>query len=213
MNNISSKMVAVMKECNHVIKKGTNEHYDYNYATCADVLAKVNAAFVKYGISTLAMPELISMEKVTTLKGHQENLATVKVSVLIIDTESGETITIAGLGSGQDSGDKAVMKAQTAAIKYAYLLSLAISTEDDPENENVLPETKTDTCHYERSFGENAAPVSTNSYKRKAASSPKTSCLCVSCGAEITRKVKEFSESRYGRPLCMDCQKSIRGSA
>lgn len=52
---------------------------------------------------------------------------------MLLDAETGETVTITGLGSGQDSGDKAVMKAQTAAIKYAYLLSMAISTGDDPE--------------------------------------------------------------------------------
>ena len=55
------------------------------------------------------------------------------MTVTLVDMESGETFSLVGLGSGQDSGDKAVMKAQTASMKYAYLLSLAISTGDDPE--------------------------------------------------------------------------------
>ena len=58
---------------------------------------------------------------------------------MLIDSESGEPMSITGPGSGQDSGNKAVTKAQTA-IKYAYLLSLTISTEDDPENEAVIQE-------------------------------------------------------------------------
>ena len=55
------------------------------------------------------------------------------VKISIIDSESGETVDLYGIGSGQDAGDKAVMKAQTAAIKYAYMMSLCIATGDDPE--------------------------------------------------------------------------------
>ena len=62
------------------------------------------------------------MENVVNAKGNQEHLATVMVSIKLVDTESGESVIISGLGNGQDSGDKAVMKANTAAIKYAYLM-------------------------------------------------------------------------------------------
>jgi hypothetical protein len=31
--------------------------------------------------------------------------------------------------------------------------------------------------------------------------------LCQSCAKEISEKVAEFSESRYGRSLCLNCQK------
>ena len=81
----------------------------------------------------MAMPELINCIDVTNTKGNKEHLATVKITITLTDSTSGESVTIVGLGSGQDAGDKAVMKAQTAAIKYAYLLSLNISTGDDPE--------------------------------------------------------------------------------
>ncbi|MBR0289704.1 MAG: hypothetical protein IJQ82_12060 [Selenomonadaceae bacterium] len=53
--------------------------------------------------------------------------------ITLLDPDSGETLPIKGLGFGQDAGDKAVAKAQTMAIKYAYLNSLAIATNDDPE--------------------------------------------------------------------------------
>ena len=62
-----------------------------------------------------------------------EQLATVEVSVTLIDAESGEAITLKELGSGQDSFDKSVAKAQTIAIKYCSLNSLAIATYDNPE--------------------------------------------------------------------------------
>jgi len=55
------------------------------------------------------------------------------VNIDIIDIDSGESVTIQGLGSGKDGGDKGVAKAQTQAIKYAWMHSLTISTGEDPE--------------------------------------------------------------------------------
>lgn len=117
MQKIAAKLVKVMKECGYVQKNGVNEFHKYKYATCADVLEKVNAALTKHGIVSIATPELIQMQDVATAKGNTERLATVKLEILLVDTESGESVKLTGIGSGQDSGDKAVMKAQTAAIK------------------------------------------------------------------------------------------------
>lgn len=89
---------------------------------------------MKYGISTIAISELLRMERVTTAKDNEENLVIVKTTIMLIDSESGETISIAGLGGGQGSGDKAILKAQTVAMKYAYLLSFGINTSDKPES-------------------------------------------------------------------------------
>lgn len=32
--------------------------------------------------------------------------------------------------------------------------------------------------------------------------------VCADCGAPITQKVASYSQSKYGRPLCMECQKN-----
>jgi hypothetical protein len=66
-------------------------------------------------------------------RGNTEQCVTVKVTLRLTDGfEEHET---EGMGSGQDAGDKAIMKAQTAAIKYAWMLALSISTGDDPEED------------------------------------------------------------------------------
>jgi hypothetical protein len=75
-----------------------------------------------------------------TNTGKAEHLATVEVKILLVDADSGESIEIKGLGSGQDNGDKGIMKAQTAAIKYAWMLTLNISTGDDPEADSTVDE-------------------------------------------------------------------------
>ena len=110
MQKIAKKFVEVMRECSHVAKNGTNEYHRYKYATAADVLEKVNTSLTKHGLASVVTPNLLSMQQVTTAKGNVEQLATVEVVITLIDSESGETLTLKGLGSGQDSGDKSVAK-------------------------------------------------------------------------------------------------------
>ena len=213
MKNISAKMVEVMKECSHVLKNGQNSYHGYKYATSADVLDKVNASLTKHGISSTAMPEVVSMEKVTTAKGYEENRVVVKITIMLTDSESGESMTIVGLGGGQDSGDKAVMKAQTAAIKYAYMLSFAISTGDDPEDESVPPGVNPQTGEVQPRNRAPARQAPAPNYPPSGRPLGGGDNHCTNCGVWISDKVKEFSENRYGRALCMDCQQQIKGSA
>ena len=121
MQKIAKKFVEVMRDCSHVAKNGTNDYHKYKYVTAADVLEKVNASLTKHGLASVVTPNLLSLQQVTTAKGNVEQLATVEVSVTLIDAESGESLTLKGLGSGQDPSDKSVAKAQTMALKYAYL--------------------------------------------------------------------------------------------
>ena len=192
IKKITAKLVKVMEEVSHVQKNGTNEFHKYQYATAADVLEKVNEALVKNKICSIAKADLISLEHVANAKGNQEHLATVQMNIRLIDSESGEYVDIAGLGNGQDSGDKAVMKAETASIKYAYMMAFNISTGDDPE-----ADIKTDQFV-------SAAPVS----PRVVKGSNNKNLVCVDCGSNISDTVFTFSIKRFGTALCMDCQKN-----
>jgi len=85
------------------------------------------------------------------------------------------------------------MKAQSAAIKYAYMLSLAISTTDDPEADSRTDE-------------------STDSGDVKP-SALHEDPVCTECGARITAGILTVSMNKFGRPLCMKCQKKSQGAA
>ena len=177
---IAKKLVAVMNECSHVAKNGINSFHNYKYATAEDVLQKVNESLTKNKLASIVCPTLESMVDVTNLKGNTEHLATVSVQVHIIDSDSGESVDLFGIGSGQDAGDKAVMKAQTAAIKYAFMLSLCIATGDDPEADGKTDEA---TCTDSQ---QNIKPATT---KPKAAPKKTASegiAICAGCGEEIT---------------------------
>lgn len=200
---IAKKLVSVMNECNHIAKNGINDYHKYKYATAEDVLRRVNEALTKNKIASVVIPEIASMDDVTNLKGNTEHLVTVNVQIKLIDSESGETVDLFGIGSGQDAGDKAVMKAQTAAIKYAYMLSLCIATGDDPE-----ADSKTDENSASGNKGTKAIKPINNI--RAFSSHTKSVAVCANCGKEITSdRVVQFSMAKYNKPLCMDCQKNI----
>ncbi len=194
MQKIAKKFVEVMKDCSHVAKNGTNDFHRYKYATATDVLEKVNSSLTKHGLASVVTPNLLSMQQVTTAKGNVERLATVKVTVTLIDAESGETLTLKGLGSGQDSSDKAVAKAQTMALKYTYMASLAIATGDDPE-----VDSKTDEVMQLK-----PAPQKNN---------VTNSFTCHECHCGISQKVADYSKNKYGRFLCHDCQRAKKSAA
>ena len=197
---IAKKLVNVMIECGHIAKNGLNSYHQYKYATAEDVLLKVNSALTKNKIATVVIPEIASMVDVINLKGNTEHLVTVNVQIKLIDSESGECVDLFGIGSGQDAGDKAVMKAQTAAIKYAYMMSLCIATGDDPE-----ADTKTDE---NSSIGNKGSKIVNN--VKKISTIRKSITVCANCGEEITSdRVVQFSMARYNKPLCMDCQKQM----
>lgn len=197
---IAKKLVNVMIECGHIAKNGLNSYHQYKYATAEDVLLKVNSALTKNKIASVVIPEIASMVDVINLKGNTEHLVTVNVQIKLIDSESGECVDLFGIGSGQDAGDKAVMKAQTAAIKYAYMMSLCIATGDDPEADTKKDENS--------SIGNKGSKIVNN--VKKISTIRKSITVCANCGEEITSdRVVQFSMARYNKPLCMDCQKQM----
>ena len=194
MQKLAKKFVEVMRDCSHVAKNGSNDFHKYKYATASDVLEKVNASLTKHGIASVVTPALLSVQEVTTAKGNTERLATVEVTVTLIDGESGESFAIKGLGSGQDAGDKALAKAQTMALKYCYLASLAIATGDDPEAD----------LHTDEVMQPKSAPKKNNSANV---------LICHDCGSVISQKVADYSKAKFGRFLCLDCQRAKKSAA
>ena len=202
-SGIARKLVLIMGECSHVAKDGFNDYHKYKYASAAGVLEAINAALVKHKVASVVTPAILSNFDVTNAKGNVEHQVTVGCNIMLIDSESGESIDLYGIGTGQDAGDKAVMKAETAAIKYAYLLSMAISTGDDPEADSSTDENNFSEPQRTASPKPASAPVPSNN----STTTDEDVAVCSGCGREISDKVFGYSMARYKRPLCMDCQK------
>ena len=200
---IAKKLVAVMSECSHVCKNGLNSYHQYKYATAEDVLCKVNEVLTKNKLASVVTPALDSVVDVVDLKGNKEHLATISVKIELIDSDRGESIVLQVFCSGQDAGDKAIMKAQTAAIKYAYMMSLCIATGDDPK-----ADSKTD----EAAMGKATAQKQVAKQKGSQGNQ-EMKLICDCCGANISEKVMQYSMKNFGRALCMDCQKKTAQAA
>lgn len=131
---LSQKMARVIRACSYVQKDKENTFHRYAYASAAAVVDKVNAALADNEIATYPSYEVLADIEVPTKQGTQR-MVTLRVKIRIVSED--ESAEIEGLGSGMDGGDKAVMKAQTAAIKYAWLGALCISVGDDPEDDEA----------------------------------------------------------------------------
>lgn len=122
--NIHKKLATIAGKIGYVQKDAKNTGQGYKYASAEAVLRKVNQELAAAGISVQPSVDCL-------FPGPE--LVVAKVRLRLTDAETGEDVTYEGMGSGKDRGDKAVMKAITAAHKYAYALAFCISWGDDPE--------------------------------------------------------------------------------
>lgn len=126
---LAERLCRVAAECAYVQKDGNNAFHKYKFASAAAVSAHVNPACTRNGVAVLSTnPTIVSVEGT-----GKERLVTVRMEITVGCATDSARATFAGLGSGMDAGDKAVMKATTAATKYAWMTGLSIATGDDPE--------------------------------------------------------------------------------
>ncbi|WP_371364909.1 hypothetical protein SRRS_54110 [Sporomusa rhizae] len=194
MKNITNKLINISQECAAVTKNGKNDYHNYSYTQAQDVAKAINSAFTKHRIASTVSHEVLHFDTTTNKSGKEERIVTVKATVTLIDTETGEYVTTTGLGSGQDLGDKAVMKAETAALKYAYIQAFNMSCcGADPE---------ADLSVDERMIGTDVQKP------RKTIQKPASTTVqtCSSCTKEISPNIAEYSQRIFNRPLCIACQ-------
>lgn len=117
----------VMAEVGYVQKTETNEYQDYKYAPASAVLAKVNTALSERDIVVGTCSELLHYD-VTP-----KNVTKAVVRLTLAFMRGRHMLQVQGQGEGSDKGDKAVMKANTAALKYALASAFMISWGEDPE--------------------------------------------------------------------------------
>lgn len=128
--NLATKLVEIAAECRFVGKDSLNTFHKYKYTSAEALLSKVNEARTKRNIA------------VTTFADHQvvepgHVIVTLRVTFINGD-DPREQIMVTGIGEGKDTGDKATMKAMTAAHKYAYATGLGVSFGDDPEADESI---------------------------------------------------------------------------
>lgn len=130
-----------MADCSKTIgygapKDGTNRQQNYDYTSAAGVRKACGIAMGKHGISVGSEIRVVTTEQRqigSKLASYCELVVT-----LTFYAEDGSSLSAQGIGSGMDYGDKAVMKAQTAAEKYAYCSAFSIAMGEDPEADESI---------------------------------------------------------------------------
>ena len=111
------------KQCNMGGGRG------YGYASHEMIQSKTNEIASSLGIIIESDEQIVQFER-----GEKAADAVVHVRVRWLDVFSDEYATSTGVGSGRDVGDKSVMKASTAAFKYALVRKfMGCWGEQDPE--------------------------------------------------------------------------------
>lgn len=213
--SIGEKLIKVMTACRYMTKDGRNDFQKYDYTTAASIFGKINEAMTEQKLYVSTKFELVESRDVTTAKGNTEKFVAMKVTITVHDAEDTkepilaegyrlpkETVTFEGYGSGQDAGDKAIMKANTAALKYAYIGGLCISMGDDPEED-------TGTNAYQPSTRQQQTKPTNNPPPRQSNMAP-SELKCRQCGKPITQAEASYSMNKYGKHLCRDCQKGAQ---
>ena len=130
---LANRIAEIMGTIGNVEKKGKISSQgsgpSYNFATDPDVLRTVIPKLSDEGI--VLVPEQVEVLSIEPNMRGTQLIASIRTHWLV--TDGTEELRLQSLGMGQDSGDKALPKAQTNARKYALFMLLHIVTGDDPD--------------------------------------------------------------------------------
>lgn len=201
--NIYEKLIEVRKEVPYLQKGVYNKGQQYSYVSSSQALGAVRAKIDELGL--LLIPSVIDAKFSELCKGISEKgketvtiITELTIEYTWLNAENPEEkFSITWYGQGIDiGGEKGVGKALTYAEKYFMLKFFNIATDkDDPDafQDKIEGKEQPKEQHpTEKVFGSKPAP------KNK---------VCEVCGLAISDKVAEFSNSKYGKELCYNCQK------
>jgi hypothetical protein len=133
--SLVKKLSEVMGEVERIAKNGRNDHFNYDFATEADISEAVRGHMAARHLLLVPSVEKTEWEVLTSAKGAPKKICTLTVQYTLMDGDSGEEMKFTILGQGEDSGDKATYKAMTGATKFALMKLFLIPTGNDPEKD------------------------------------------------------------------------------
>ena len=130
---MAARLSKIMGEIGRIEKRGEIRSQgsgpSYNFARDTDVMDAVVPRMVEEGI--IMVPESVELLSIGPNMRETQMIANIKMAWHV--TDGIDSIRFETLGQGQDSGDKALPKAQSNARKYAFFLLFHIVTGDDPD--------------------------------------------------------------------------------
>lgn len=139
MSDLIKRVNAVMNDVGAISKDKENPHFRYMYVSAEAVRARVQKACVKHGL----ILRLTYSDETVSLTS-----ALLKCTCSVSMDGSTFVVLGEGWGAGMDKSEKACLKANTSAAKYALANAFCIALGDDPEadaetDQSHAPEPKT----------------------------------------------------------------------
>jgi hypothetical protein len=137
------KILALYERFQYVQKSGNNAHFKYKFFEESAIKGKFNLACRELGL-------IVTRTTLIPVGECSGKACVVMLTMRIEDaagSPTGESIELTGIGGGMDSGDKAPMKAEVSAYKYAIANGLSVRTGNDPEADGSTDQSALDGVH------------------------------------------------------------------
>ena len=151
MKNLHQKINDIQKEVRSVFRGSrvaVTEYRSYTAVSHDDIAALLHLPMADAGVSVEVSMESCEIDKVATTKEYQGKkeekisyMAKVWMLVSFVNSDDPklDRFTVRSFAYALDSGDKAVGKACSMAVKYVYLKNFNLESTDDEEARNIDP--------------------------------------------------------------------------
>lgn len=151
--NLVQKVAKIQSGIGKIKKEGHNTVQNYDFVTEAQVKEIIRQPLAELGVIMNPKFETIKEWSEPTKKGGTMHYASVLGKFELSDGFT--TITGSMPGTGMDTGDKAVYKAETGAQKNYLMQLFMISTGDDPEQDRIQQNSNQSSNNYRSSNNSN----------------------------------------------------------
>lgn len=195
--NIVQKLVMASKMIKPVAKDGENSFNNYRFQSEAAIKAAVKPALEATGLMIIPSYEMLNQEDRQGRKGSNHY---VDVLGRYDITDGHETLHGSMLGSGQDTAEKAMMKAATAAQKNFYKQLFNISDQETDGDADESP-SSTDKKNDPVASAQEIATFKQllADFAAKDGSQPNDIYKSIAGSAGVTTKFNELSEAELGK--------------
>jgi hypothetical protein len=131
---INAKLVAVSDGLGWIAKDRNNTQQGFKFTSAETVFAEVRKVCIGLGVDVSADVVEHSFREGKTAAGKPLNFYFVRIAWTFTDADTGQKVgPFHSVGEGMDSGDKAIFKAITGAMKYGLRMKFLIPLGDEPE--------------------------------------------------------------------------------
>ena len=130
---------AIMSDLGAIEKERQNTHQKYQFRGIEDMYNAIHPLLVKHKV--IVVPNVLERELLEYQRPDKISFrAVLKVCHSFTSCEDFSKVDVITLGEGIDTSDKAINKAMSGAMKYAFTELFSIPTKDIDDADQVTPE-------------------------------------------------------------------------